>query len=221
MIRLDPLKEALRDIPYVWEEMKEAEIFQKVKVEEPPFIFRADGVGFGKYFEEIGSPRDETVHRALVNASKKLLEVYSCSQAYVSSDEVSVLCEHLIYGGRVEKIDSTFSSLLGAFFSVEVSPLPPGWFDGRTIVGISWKSYLRWRLKVTLCNYVSLITRKPCRKGMEEVKEVPEMALGTLIVWREYEKEGYNPMTGERVKVKRRRLEELRGEDLLRAILGP
>ena len=216
---LSKVMEELGAIPYNWREMKEAEVFQKVKVEEPPFVFRADGVGFGKYFKEVGEARDERVHSSLVAAAKELMRIYSCSEAYVSSDEVSVLCESLPYGGRVEKIVSTFSSLLGSVFSVHVQPLPPGWFDGRIILGVDWNLYLKWRLKVTLCNYLSLRTGLPCSKAWRKVKEAPSTALGTLLTWREYLKEGYNPVKGVKVMAKRRRIEELRGEELLSKIL--
>jgi tRNA(His) 5'-end guanylyltransferase len=118
-LRADELLDALKHIPYVYKKMKEAEVFQKVKLEEALFIFRADGVRFGKYFKEAGTPRDEEIHNALVKATEELLRTYSCEEAYVSSDEVSVLCSHLLYGGRVEKIVSTFASLLGAYFSRE------------------------------------------------------------------------------------------------------
>ncbi len=209
----------LKDIPYVWDYMKEAELFQKVKVEEPPFIFRADGVSFKKYFKEVGEPRDELLHQALVSSAEELLKWTSCEEAYVSSDEVSVLCNHLLYAGRVEKIVSVFSSFLGAQFSVKIAPLPPGWFDGR-IVKAPWKPYLKWRLKVTLCNYASLKTKEPCSRALIRLRDVPTIALGTLIRWEIYEKEGYNPITNEKVVVKRRRIIRLEGEDLLRAIVG-
>jgi len=214
------LLEELKGIPYVWKEMKEAEAFQSVKVEEPPFVFRADGVGFGKYFKELGEARDEKVHGALVRAAEELMRTYSCAEAYVSSDEVSVLCGSLPYGGRIEKIVSIFSSLLGSIFSVEVQPLPPGWFDGRVIVGVDWRLYLKWRLKVTLCNYLSLITRLPCSKALERVEEVDPRALGTLLVWEEYLKEGYDPIKGMKVMAKRRRIKVVRGEELLDVLSG-
>ena len=218
-VPLSKIMDELKDVPYNWKEMKEAEAFQRIKVEEPPFVFRADGVGFGKYFKEVGEPRDERVHSSLVRAAKELMRVYSCSEAYVSSDEVSVLCRSLPYGGRVEKITSTFSSLLGSVFSVHVRPLPPGWFDGRIILGVDWNLYLKWRLKVTLCNYLSLRTRLPCSRAWRRAKEAPPLALGTLLTWREYLKEGYDPVRGVNVLAKRRRIEEVRGEELLREVL--
>ncbi len=193
-----------------YDEFKEAEPFSDLRI-EGPVIVRMDGVKFSKYTKAFGSVRDERIHRALVEAAKELLRYYSCSSAYVSSDEVSVYCEEPPFGGRVEKLVSTFASFLGAHFSKQVDP--PGWFDGR-VVKADWRPYVLWRLKVTLCNYASKVTGKPCKEALKEV-EPPEIAYGTLIVREEYLKEGFNPIKNEKVLVKRRMLKEIVGKEVL------
>lgn len=193
-----------------YDEFKEAEPFSDLRV-EGPVIVRMDGVKFSKYTKAFGSVRDERIHRALVDSAKELLQYYSCSSAYVSSDEVSVYCEEPPFGGRVEKLVSTFASFLGAHFSAKVSP--PGWFDGR-VVKAEWGPYVAWRLKVTLCNYASKVTGKPCREALKEVTP-PPIAYGTLIVRGEYLKEGFDPIRKKKVLVRRRRLKEMVGEEVL------
>ncbi len=208
------MKEFLLKYPYNYRKFKEREVFQKVKVESPPFAFRADGVKFGKYKSLFKQPRDERIHRALVESAKMLIKTYSCEYAYISSDEVSLFCKSIPYGGRVEKIVSVFSSMLSALFSSKISP--PGWFDGRVllIAESEWWEYVAWRMKVCLCNYASQLTNKPCREALKEVR--PEsIAFGTLIVREEVLKEAVDKLSGERVTVVRRRLKELTGEELL------
>ncbi len=194
-----------------YDEFKGAEPFSDLRV-EGPVIVRMDGVKFGKYTKAFGSVRDERIHKALVEAAKELLQYYSCSSAYVSSDEVNVYCEEPPFGGRVEKLVSTFASFLGAHFSKRVDP--PGWFDGR-VVKAEWKPYVLWRLKVTLCNYASKVTGKPCKEALKEI-EPPDIAYGTLIVREEYLKEGFDPIRKTKVVVKRRRLKEVFGKEVLR-----
>jgi len=157
---------------------------------EGPVIVRMDGVSFGKYSKLLGKHRDERLHNALVSSAKELVEYYSCDSAYVSSDEVSVYCKLPPFGGRVEKLVSVFSSFLGSHFSVKVSPLPPGWFDGRVVLAGDWKAYVMWRLKVTVCNYASSVARKPCSQALKEVRLPPE-AFGTLLERVEVLKKGY------------------------------
>ena len=198
-------------LKFRYDELKEAELFSNLRV-EGPIIVRMDGVKFSKYTKAFGSVRDEKIHKALVEAAKELLKYYSCSSAYVSSDEVNVYCDEPPFGGRVEKIVSTFASFLGAHFSRQVDP--PGWFDGR-VIKANWNSYVLWRLKVTLCNYASKVTGKSCMKALREI-EPPELAYGTLIVREEYLKEGFDPMRKKKVMVKRRRLKEISGKDVLR-----
>ena len=193
-----------------YDELKWAEPYSKLKV-EGPVIVRMDGVKFGKYTKTFGAVRDERVHRALVESAKELLSYYSCTSAYVSSDEVSVYCERPPFNGRVEKLVSTFASFLGAHFSVRISP--PGWFDGR-VVKANWKVYVAWRLKVTLCNYASMVTGKPCKAALKEI-DPPDIAFGTLIIREEYLKEGFDPIKKKKVMVKRRRLKEVFGRDIL------
>ena len=205
-------------LPYENRRFKEREVFQAIKVEEPPFAFRADGVKFGKYKNLFKHPRDERIHKALVESAKLLIKLFSCEYAYISSDEISLFCNVLPYGGRVEKIVSVFSSALAATFSSMISP--PGWFDGRIILlsEKEWWEYVAWRLKVCLCNYASQLTNKPCREALKEVRPEP-IAFGTLLLREEVLKEAVDKLSGERVTVRRRRLRELTGEELL-AFLG-
>ncbi len=200
--------------PYEYKRFKEREVFQAVKVEEPPFVFRADGVKFGKYKNLFKHPRDERIHRTLVDAAKTLMRQFSCVYAYISSDEVSLFCKTIPYGGRVEKIVSVFSSIISAIFSSRISP--PGWFDGRIILigEKEWWEYVAWRLKVCLCNYASQLTGEPCSIALKMVKPEP-VAFGTLLLWKETLKEAIDKLSGERVIVKRRRLRELNGMELL------
>jgi len=200
-------------LPYDF--MKDREAFSKLKVEGSAVV-RMDGVKFKKYSKLLKKNRDERLHKALVRSAKELLKYYSCDSAYVSSDEVSVFCKNPPFGGRVEKLVSVFSSFLSAHFSVNVAPLPPGWFDGRVVLVSEeeWPLYVTWRLKVTLCNFASSLTGRPCHEALKEVTPPPE-AYGTLLARREVEKVGYNPKEGKEVRVKRRVLVELSGKEVL------
>jgi Uncharacterized conserved protein len=88
-----------------------------------PFALRLDGVGFGRVLKGYAEPRDERVHRALLQGASELVKRLSASGAYVVSDEVSVLVlgPSLPYAGRVEKLVSVSASLLSAIVSTSLA----------------------------------------------------------------------------------------------------
>ena len=196
-----------------YDEFKEREEFANLKAEREIAI-RMDGVKFGRFTKEFGSLRDPVVHNALVEATKALLQTYSCEEAYVSSDEVNLFCKRPPFNGRVEKLDSVFPSFLSAHFSLKVGRA--AWFDSRIILirEEEWRKYVAWRLKVTLCNYASKKTGLPCSKALLQT-ELSRYAFGTLIVREKYLKEAINPLTGEKVLAERRRFREISGSEIL------
>lgn len=132
-----------------------------------PFALRLDGVAFGQSLKGFAEPRDERVHRALVEGASELVKRLSASGAYVVSDEVSVIVmgPSLPYGGRVEKLVSISASLLSAVVSTLLDR--PLIFDSRVVPleGVEdAKRYVAYRARVGLNNYVgSLLHRMGLR----------------------------------------------------------
>lgn len=122
-----------------------------------PFALRLDGVGFGRALRGFAEPRDERVHRALVQGAMELVKRLSASGAYVVSDEVNALFlgPSLPYAGRVEKLASISASLLSAVTSTLLNRQLV--FDSRAIPledAEDAKRYIAYRARVGLNNFV-------------------------------------------------------------------
>ena len=181
-------------------------------------VVRADGVGFGKALRKFASPRDESVHKALLAAAEDVMRRFSAAAAHVVSDEVNILLLSPPYSGRVFKIVSVIASMLSARVSLELNT--PLYFDARVLGLKSAKEfvpYTLYRVRVGVNNFVSKLYHGALPKNvtpkLEEMVRVLKSRLvkwpawacgGTLISWSLAIKEGVNPITGEHVRALRR-----------------
>ncbi len=157
------LEELIRlDVARLEREYREREraIEARVKL---PFALRLDGVGFGRALKGYAEPRDERVHRALLQGASELVKRLSASGAYVVSDEVNVLLlgPSLPYAGRVEKLVSVSASTLSAVVSTLLDRQLV--FDSRVIPLESAedaKRYVVYRTRVGLNNFVGSMLRR-------------------------------------------------------------
>ncbi|MFQ5710932.1 MAG: tRNA(His) guanylyltransferase Thg1 family protein [Candidatus Geothermarchaeales archaeon] len=181
-------------------------------------------------------PFDERFHSAMVGTVKDLMTEtgLQITLAYTASDEINVLFlrdAHLPHSGRVEKIlsllpsyaTSSFQSRLLSFAEFE----RPISFDARVVKvnrGEEVVEYFRWRAHAVFRNFINayaqrLIGEERCRgmKGNQIVNELSTLGFniheapgwqryGTMVYWKIVERAGYNPLTNERVTVKRRKL---------------
>jgi len=181
-------------------------------------------------------PFDERFHLAMMGTAEDLMTETGLNipLVHTASDEFSLLFSrdtHLPFRGRIEKILSILSSYASSSLQnrLRESFSHHGLisFDAR-IVKVHMRreilEYFSWRCLESFRNFLnsyaqSLIGRRETfrMKGEEIVKELrlrgfdihkaPQwQKYGTLIYWGQAEKRGYNPMTGEEVTVKRRRI---------------
>ena len=181
-------------------------------------------------------PFDKRFHRGMVKASEKIMTEtgLNISLAYTMSDEASFLFlkdEHLPFRGRIEKILSVIPSYASAYIqnylreNFSYNGLVS--FDARIVKVQSLLEaveYFSWRCSEAFRNFLNsyaqeIIGRKEAYglKGREIVKklflrgfnirEAEEwQRYGTIIYWGKIEKEGLNPITGEKVTARRRRI---------------
>jgi tRNA(His) 5'-end guanylyltransferase len=152
--------------------------------------------------------------------------------AFVFSDEVNTLFEELPFDGRVEKLDSVVASFLSSALTLNLRQETPLAFDARVIpvhreeiidylVGRQSET---WRNHMQSYGFYTLVAEGMSEreaaakmKGMR-FEDIHEMMWqrgvnlnetpgwqrkGVFIYRKKYEKEGYNPVTGEKVLVER------------------
>ncbi len=197
----------------------------------PPVIVRLDGVKFGSRLRGLSWPRDERVHRALLEAGKAIMSELGADMCYIVSDEINVFfTKYVPYGGRVFKIVSITSGIASSLVSLNLGRIL--FFDSR-IVKIDnlhdVKTYILYRARVGLNNYLGSIfaARRYSQRGytptidelvstLREHLEGPEWTyLGTLLVKRQVSRKAVNKITGEEVEVKRNVITELPLEQVL------
>lgn len=213
-------------------------------------VIHVDGDNFSEYTKKYDKPFDELLKRMFEHLTKHLMKSFNARYAYSQFDEVNLLLgpENDLHGRRLGKIISkavslassrfTYTSNGEAGFAAHVYSLP-------TIEQV--EDYFRWRLadgeKNCLNTYVYWMMREDglspgsCAKRMHKMNRewkreflsergrgvdgIPSwQRLGFEMVWEEYEKEGFNPITKEKTIVTRRRLveQEPTGRGLLDAL---
>lgn len=190
-----------------------------------PFAVRLDGVRWSKALEGFSWPRDERVHKALVETARELMRDLGADVAYVVSDEVNlVFTKYSPYGGRVFKIISVSAGQASASVSLRLGRRLS--FDARVVKLdnlCDCYDYVLYRARVGFNNYVSNIyharrSSKETPSLREMLNEVPlgeEWAYaGTLLlrVWEERQRT--SPTTGSTVKFARRVIKQSRLEEL-------
>jgi len=190
-----------------------------------PLAVRLDGVGWGKALLDFSWPRDERVHKALVETALELMRNFGADVAYVISDEINlVFSKYSPYGGRVFKIVSVLAGKASSSITIKLQK--PLSFDAR-IVKLEnlcdCYNYVAYRARVGFNNYVSSLYH--AKKGSaptpnleEMLNEVPLDAkwayAGTLLVRVWEERTRLNSATGTVVKYARRVVKELTLGDL-------
>jgi tRNA(His) 5'-end guanylyltransferase len=157
--------------------------------------------------------------------------------AFTFSDEVSVLFEEMPFAGRVEKLDSVVSSYLSSALTLNLKQDTPLAFDARVIPVHHEEivDYLvnrqseAWRNHMQSHGFYTLVAEgmgereaAAKMKGMK-FEDIHEMMWqrgvnlnetpgwqrkGVFIYRKKYQKEGYNPVKGEKVQVERMEIVE-------------
>ncbi|HEX8821450.1 MAG TPA: tRNA(His) guanylyltransferase Thg1 family protein [Archangium sp.] len=186
--------------------------------------------------ERYEKPFDPRLREQMVRTASALMEEFQGLYAYTESDEISVLFppEWSLYDREVEKLVSISAGVASATFT-HVAGVPAV-FDSRVWLGVNEKAvvdYFRWRQSdATRCalngwcywtlrkegQSVSQATRALHGQSVGFKNELlfqrginfNELPLwqrrGTGISWEEYEKEGVDPRSGQKVSTVRRRL---------------
>ncbi len=114
--------------------MKRYDIFSDLKLDHVVFI-RTDGVNFSRACKELNleKPYDIRLIEALIEASKKIFDLFSPKMAYMFSDEINFLFfPPLPYKGRIEKLDSIISSYVSSIVSLKFNKILA--FDAKVLI---------------------------------------------------------------------------------------
>jgi tRNA(His) 5'-end guanylyltransferase len=152
--------------------------------------------------------------------------------AFVFSDEVNTLFNELPFDGRVEKLDSVVPSWLSSALTLNLKQDTPLAFDARVIPAhreeivdyLVGRQSEAWRNHMQSHGFYTLVAEgmgeREAAAKMKGLKfeDIHEMMWqrgvnlnetpgwqrkGVFIYRRKYEKEGFNPVTGEKVRVER------------------
>ncbi|HEU5368379.1 MAG TPA: tRNA(His) guanylyltransferase Thg1 family protein [Ktedonobacterales bacterium] len=181
-------------------------------------------------------PFDDRFHQLMITTARALLANLQGIYAYTESDEISVLLprDTTLFDREVEKLVSISASVATGAFTLAYGESVC--FDSRLCVCPTMQEvtdYFRWRQsdaeRCALNGWAYWTLRKD---GLSEQKasdmlgkQPPEFKrtlllqhsiewsnlphwqrYGTGLYWEAYEKEGYNPLTGERIMAQRRKI---------------
>lgn len=202
----------------------------------PPIYVRLDGRAFHQVARrlELKRPFDERFSEAMIRLSQDLIgrSGLNASFAFTFSDEISLFVPHLPFRGRVEKIDSVFSSYAASALTIAFPLTEPVAFDARIVQagGESTYEYLAWRQQEAWRNFMNASCQQVLvEEGMsssdaaDRLRGLPSAALhemmfahginlskfpawqrrGSMIFKTGEKKEGYNPLTGEKTETDR------------------
>ena len=100
--------------------MKDYEIYSNLKVpKNSRIILRLDGRKFHSLSRYLGlkKPYDDDFSRLMANVSEDIFKEFSPKFIYTFSDEISILLDEVPFNGRIEKLNSVFSSIASASFT--------------------------------------------------------------------------------------------------------
>jgi tRNA(His) 5'-end guanylyltransferase len=224
--------------------MRRGELFHALRVPDDCWIIiRVDGRSFHAYARKYERPFDPRFHEHMLAAAEALVEAFAAPLAYTESDEISMVLrpEWELYDRELEKLVSLTAATTASAFAV--SSGDPVAFDSRVCVYprletvldyLLWRQDDCWRCCVNGWAYwtarkegldnqrATALVEGPAQRKHDflhergiNVAEVPAwQRRGSCIVRETYQREGYNPKTGESAQATRRRL--ARREDLPR-----
>jgi tRNA(His) guanylyltransferase len=205
----------------------------------------------------VEKPFDPTFHRWMVTAARGLLDTLQARYVYTESDEISALLprDADLFDREVEKLASISAARASALFSLACGEAVE--FDGRLWVGARDQDvvdYFRWRqsdaTRCALNGWCHWTLRKAGKSASQASRAIEGLSVsaknellhrheinfnevpawqrrGTGLSREEYQREGFNPKTQEKVLARRRRIrvdDELPMKDAysayLRAMLG-
>jgi len=152
-------------------------------------IVRIDGAGFSGFTSRLEKPFDARLHRAMVEATRKVVEDFKCRIGYTQSDEATfVLWEpegDLLFGGRHQKIATRFATKFATAFLLQALRLFPEAvdrqvpeFDGRSH-SVPMPEYAAsnvfWRETDARKNAVSMAARAQFSHRMLDGKSTQQM----------------------------------------------
>lgn len=169
--------------------------------------------------------------------------------AYTFSDEISLYFDMLPFSGRVEKLDSVTAAVAASKLTIEVGCSQPIAFDARTIPAAggfaieylvsrqneAWRNHINAYCQSALVDEgmsprdAAAALRGMRSEAMHEIMFERGVNLaatpawqrrGTLLYREECIKEGYNPLTGERVEATRTCIREPEETPLFSTVEG-
>jgi len=231
---------------------RDREIYAEIKA-IPPLIVRADGRNFKRVLSDnFEKPYDERFARGMAKAVKNFFENggFDPKLAYIFSDEISFLFEHVPFEGRIEKLDSVIAGFLASALSIILDFEEAIAFDARVIPVCGGEDVLEyfaqrqaeaWRNHINTYGYYGLreegLSGKEAEKRLSGMKarDVHEMLFrkginlnetpkwqrrGILVAKQKYEKEGYNPKAEKKVTTTRYKIVQLWDLPLFRSEEG-
>lgn len=186
--------------------------------------------------KHFSKPFDIGMHNIMTDVAKTLLVEFDGIYVYTESDEISLLLDKdfNIFDREVEKLVSVSAGIASSKFSMKSGIM--GHFDSRIWVGATPSKvvdYFRWRKsdaeRCSINSYAYWTLRStglsPSKASSQlnnktidyklqiladnqiDYQKVPEWQKhGTGMYWENYIKDGFNPKTGETVKVSRRQV---------------
>ncbi|RBQ24238.1 hypothetical protein ALNOE001_03550 [Candidatus Methanobinarius endosymbioticus] len=147
--------------------MKDYEIYSNLKVPRgSKIISRLDGRNFHNLTKKLNlnKPYDDNFIESMVNISRDIFNEFSPLFIYTFSDELNVLLSEIPFSGRIEKLNSVFSSLASSSMlknlieSFDINVDQNISFDSR-IIPVSNDTdivkYFKWRQDEAWRNYVN------------------------------------------------------------------
>lgn len=104
--------------------MKDYEVYSNICVQKnSKVILRLDGRKFHSLanYLDLNKPYDENFSKIMVEVAKDLYNEFSPSFIYTFSDEINILLSEIPFSGRIEKLDSVFSSIASSSFTYHLN----------------------------------------------------------------------------------------------------
>ncbi|MDL2246674.1 guanylyltransferase [Methanobrevibacter sp. OttesenSCG-928-K11] len=137
-------------------QLKEYEIYSDIKTPIcSKTILRLDGRSFHTLSSKLNllKPYDDKFSSVMSNVSLDIFKEFSPAFIYTFSDEINILLDDILFSGRIEKLNSVFSSFASSSFTSNLNKyfdtenIKPIAFDSRIIPITSNEifKYFKWR----------------------------------------------------------------------------